>query len=184
MTNQWRLSWHAYTLALLDQFQFWKCLPCCAIQAIRILKSRDHMIVGTTNQAPLRASINVKTLMTPPYDIPAPFLQGQTQAEADESGVMRIDDMILSAIPGDYALAVTLPDYPQVMGSTKGIAMASPTLYSHVNICPVGSITMTNTSSVIHCILAIPANTIRTVISATATLHMQLNADQCRCLLS
>ncbi|DBA86799.1 TPA: hypothetical protein ACH3X2_005382 [Trebouxia sp. C0005] len=73
-----------------------------------------HITTGTGNQAPLRASISVKTLMMPPYDSPAPILQGQTQAEADESGVMRIDDMILSAIPGDYALAVTLPDYPQV----------------------------------------------------------------------
>ena len=84
----------------------------------------DHVVVGTTNQAPLRASVSVKTLMMPPYDVPAPFLQGQTQADADESGVMRIDDMILSAIPGNYALAVTLPGYPQVMGSTKQIEMA------------------------------------------------------------
>ncbi len=112
------------------------------------------MLVGTTNQAPLRASISVTTLMMPPYDIPAPFLQGQTQAEADESGVMRIDDMILSAIPGDYALATTLPDYPQVMRSTKRTAiLASTTLDSHVNICPFGSITMTNISLVKHCIL-------------------------------
>lgn len=111
MTGQYRLNWHACTLEL----EFGD-----ACQVVRFKQcNTDHMVVGTGNQAPLRASISVKTLMMPPYDSPAPILQGQTQAEADESGVMRIDDMILSAIPGDYALAVTLPDYPQVMGSTK-----------------------------------------------------------------
>ena len=100
----------------------------------------DRMVVGTTSQAPLRASVSVKTMMMPSYDIPVPFLQGQTQAEADESGVMRIEDMILSAIPGDYALAVTLPDYPQVMGATKQIEVASLTLYNHANICPLESV--------------------------------------------
>ena len=115
----------------------------------------DHMVVGTNNQAPLRASVSVKTLMMPPYDFPAPFLQGQTQAEADESGVMRMNDMILSAIPGEYALAVTLPDYEQVMAPTNQTAMlASLTLDSHVNICPFGSVTMTSISPVKHCILA------------------------------
>ena len=114
----------------------------------------DRMVVGTTSQAPLRASVSVKTVMMPPYDTPAPFLQGQTQAEADESGVMRIDDMILSAIPGDYALAVLLPDYPQVMGATKQIEVASLRLYNHTNICPLESVAMTSFSPVKHCILA------------------------------
>ena len=89
--------------------------------------------------------------MMSPYDGPAPFLQGQTQAEADESGVLRIDDMILSAIPGDYALAVTLPDYPQVMGSTKPVAMALPSLYGHADNCLLRSIIMTIMPYVIHC---------------------------------
>ncbi len=149
---QWRLKWHACTLAL--DLEMHDMLHHSSNTRLKV-RDTDDMIVGTTNQAPLRASISVKTLMMPPYDIPAPFLQGQTQAEADESGVMRIDDMILSAIPGVYALVVTLPDYPQVMGSTNKTAiLAPPTLDSHVNICPFGSITMTSISPVKHCILA------------------------------
>ena len=122
--------------------------------------------------------------MMPPYDVtvPAPFLQGQTQADADESGVMRNDDMILSAIPGEYALAVTLPDYPQVMGSPKWIAMASPTLYGHADTCPIGGSHhdkhfFCQTSHIGLSCLHYPQLTMFNVISKIRTLDMQLNVD-------
>lgn len=45
------------------------------------------------------------------------FLQGQTQAFADDCGTIRFTGLTLVALPGLYNISVVLPDEPKVRTS-------------------------------------------------------------------
>ena len=59
------------------------------------------------NQAlQIRAAILPVSALPP--GAPEPVLQGQTQASANASGFMNIEDMTLTAVPGNYNLSVSM----------------------------------------------------------------------------
>lgn len=58
----------------------------------------------------LRAALSV----THELAVEQPQLQGQVEGSADATGVITISALTLTAVPGQYFLNVTLPDYPQV----------------------------------------------------------------------
>ena len=65
---------------------------------------------------PLEASVNLAPL---PADIghgnpSMARLAGRTTGTADPTGLIDVSDLVVSAIPGDYKLSVTLTDFPTV----------------------------------------------------------------------
>ena len=64
--------------------------------------------------SPLRATVGVTSLLPLPPGVQGPLLQGQNQASAFPNGTISINDLSLIAVPGDYNVSVTLPDFDQV----------------------------------------------------------------------
>ena len=74
------------------------------------------MSVGAelSSASPLRATVGVASLLPLPPGVQQPLLQGQTQASALPNGTISISDLSLVAVPGDYNVSITLPDFDQV----------------------------------------------------------------------
>ena len=62
----------------------------------------------------LRAVVAVLPTVPLPSGVADPVLQGQSQANADNFGIMTVEDLVLMAAPHTYNLSVSLPDWPEV----------------------------------------------------------------------
>ena len=61
---------------------------------------------GTSGEEPLQVMAEILPVSVLPAGAPEPLLQGQTQASANASGFMNIQDMTLTAVPGIYNLSL------------------------------------------------------------------------------